>query len=73
MGQRDILKILSENGWISSQQIAEQIQGLNINTIGDSLRRLERGKFIIKKRCDKFKNGYIYHVNDGTVTEDECK
>lgn len=73
MGQQEILKILSEKGWISSQEIADQIQDLNINTIGDSLRRLVKGKFIIAKRCEKFKNGYLYHINDGTVKEDdEC-
>jgi transcription initiation factor IIE alpha subunit len=73
MGQQDILKVLTNKGWFSSTQIAEELQGLNISSLGDSLRRLAKGKFILVKKCDKFKHGYLYHINDGTVDENECR
>jgi predicted transcriptional regulator len=69
MGQEEILKLLDKKGWISSADIAAELQELNISSLGDSLRRLIKGNFIIAKKCKDFKHGYLYHVNDGTIDD----
>jgi predicted transcriptional regulator len=69
MGQEEILKLLARRGWISSSDIAEELKGLNISSLGDSLRRLIKGKFIISKKCPDFKHGYLYHINDGDIDD----
>lgn len=69
MGQNEVLDVLAKKGWVSSATIANELKDLNISSLGDSLRRLVRGNFIIAKKSKKFKHGYLYHINDGTVSE----
>lgn len=69
MGQQEVLELLAKKGWVSSAVIAKKLKNLNISSLGDSLRRLVKGNFIIAKKCHKFKHGYLYHINDGSLNE----